>query len=974
VVRPEALKPERWPEVERLYHAALELEPPERAAFLTEACSSDAVLRQEVESLLSFAAPAEKFIETPALEVAAQCQPEVQTRLMVGQQLGSYLLLSLLGAGGMGEVYRARDPRLDREVAIKVLPERLAHDPEALARFRREAKTVAALSHPNILAIHDFGTERDVCFAVMELLEGETLRSRLRRAPLAWREAVEIAAATADGLSAAHAKGIIHRDLKPENVFLTRDGQVKVLDFGIARVRPVSSSSASTVTNTREPGTLMGTAGYMSPEQVRCERLQAASDVFSLGCVLYEMLTGRRAFDGSTVQETMTAVLRDDPPALADTGTKVPLGLEQVIRRCLEKQPEKRYQSARDLAFDLGTLLSETELELRQVAQERTAANARRRSWLVAAVVLGAVLIGIGAVWTLRGRYRTPESPSPSVPFTSYPGHEVQPSFSPDGNQVVFVWNGERQDNPDLYVKLIGGAEKPLRLTSDPAPDLSPAWSPDGRYIAFVRDEAGIAGKSSVLLVPAIGGPERLVTELGAPLKAPAGLTKGHNRIAPFPLLTWVPGGKHLIITDHGSHSEPLGLFVVSLETGEKRRLTSAPAGTIGDAAPAVSPDGRTLIFSRASGLTVSELYRLPLTDALAAAGEPERLTSTQAWNTSPAWLPHGREFIFASGSWHVGPFSLWRMPASTRGAPQRLAAVAENSAWPAISRDKGRLVFSRITSDLNIWRVPLKSGILAGTPERLIASTRDETVPQYSPDGTRIVFTSNRSGVHEVWTSNSDGSDAVQLTFFGAATTGSPHWSPDGKRIVFDSNVEGQFEIYVVDAAGGHPRRLTYDRADDALATFSPDGRFIYFASTRTGSVQVWRMLADGQEPVQITRALGRAPMISRDGKRIWYDKPNAGLWNSPLEGGQEKQILKSVGFLNATVTETGIYFIPRCGGIRCSSIEFFSFATGIVKPVITIGNRLSEGLTISPDGKFLLYTQQDQSGSDLRLVEGFR
>ena len=285
-------------------------------------------------------------------------QPEAQAGSMVGQQLGSYHLLSLLGAGGMGEVYRARDPRLDREVAIKVLPERLAHNREAVARFRREATAVAALSHPNILAIHEFGIDHDVCFAVMELLEGETLRGRLQRAALPWREAVKIAAAIADGLSAAHVKGIIHLDLKPENVFLTRDGQVKVLDFGIAHVRPVPTSSDRTVTNTMEPTTLVGTAGYMSPEQVRGERVEAPSDVFSLGCVLYEMLTGRRAFAGSSAQETMAAVLRDYPPALAETGTTVPLALEQVIRRCLEKQSEERFQSARDLALDLRAMLT----------------------------------------------------------------------------------------------------------------------------------------------------------------------------------------------------------------------------------------------------------------------------------------------------------------------------------------------------------------------------------------------------------------------------------------------------------------------------------------------------------------------------------------------------------------------------------------------------------------------------------------
>ena len=520
-VQPEGRKRDSRHEIERLYYAALEREPSERAAFLAAACGSDEALRREVESLLSFDPLSTDLVETELLDTAARCLPEVRTRSLAGQQLGCYQVLSLVGVGGMGEVYRARDPRLDREVAIKVLPERLAHSPETLARFHREAKAVAALSHPNILAIHDFGTDRGISFAVMELLEGETLRSRLRRAAMPWREAVETAAAVADGLSAAHAKGIIHRDLKPENIFLTQNGQVKVLDFGVAQVRPGAPFPGETPplpAGITEPGRLIGTVGYMSPEQVCGEPVQAASDIFSLGCVLYEMVMGQRAFAGATAQETMAAILRDSPSPHGGTGCKIPAALEQVIQRCLEKRPDERFQSAQDLASELKAMLSE---------DPRGAARRRRRSWLAAGVVLGAVLAFAGGVWFVRGRHSVPDSPSPPVPFTSYPGDEVQTSFSPDGNQVVFVWNGEHQDNPDPYVKLIGGAEKPLRLTSGPVPNLSPAWSPDGRFIAFVRDGIGLAAKSSVLLVPAIGGPERLVTELGAPLMALAGLSKG---------------------------------------------------------------------------------------------------------------------------------------------------------------------------------------------------------------------------------------------------------------------------------------------------------------------------------------------------------------------------------------------------------------------------------------------------------------
>jgi eukaryotic-like serine/threonine-protein kinase len=287
--------------------------------------------------------------------------------ISAGTRLGPYEIVAPLGAGGMGEVYRARDTRLGREVAIKVLPANRAQDPDALARLEREAQAIAALSHPNILAIHDLGTDRGVFFVVTELLEGETLRNRLASAALPWRKAAEIGAAIADGLAGAHLKGVIHRDLKPDNIFITEDGRVKILDFGLARLKPVlaqqDQTSAPTTPPQTEPGILMGTVGYMSPEQARGASADARSDIFSLGCILYEMLTGRRAFSRPTAPETLTAILNEDPPDVSESGKQVPAGLSRLLRRCLEKNREERLQAARDLAFDLRSILSDSEID-----------------------------------------------------------------------------------------------------------------------------------------------------------------------------------------------------------------------------------------------------------------------------------------------------------------------------------------------------------------------------------------------------------------------------------------------------------------------------------------------------------------------------------------------------------------------------------------------------------------------------------
>ncbi len=280
--------------------------------------------------------------------------------LAPGTRLGPYEILSQLGAGGMGEVYRARDSRLERDVAIKVLPAHLAKDPEALARFEREAKAVAALSHPNILAIHDFGHDQGLSYAVTELLEGETIRGRLAESPIPWRKAVEIGVAVAEGLSAAHAKNIIHRDLKPENIFLTSDARVKILDFGLARVGAVFSNTPATADAVTQPGTIMGTVDYMSPEQVRGSVAEATSDIFSLGAVLYEMICGQKAFSRGSAPETMSAILHEEPRQITRSGKSIPLELERVIHHCLEKNPQERFQSARDFAFALKATLTES--------------------------------------------------------------------------------------------------------------------------------------------------------------------------------------------------------------------------------------------------------------------------------------------------------------------------------------------------------------------------------------------------------------------------------------------------------------------------------------------------------------------------------------------------------------------------------------------------------------------------------------
>src|SRR5689334_14126389 len=376
-------------------------------------------------------------------------------------RLGPYELLAMIGAGGMGEVYRARDTRLGREVAVKVLPEALSLDTDRLRRFEQEARAAGMLHHPNILVIYDIGTQNGLPYLVSELLHGETLRQRQKGTALGARKAIDYALQMARGLAAAHQRGLVHRDLKPDNLFLTNDGLLKILDFGLAKLMepadPSEKTSAPTVAVATDPGVVMGTPGYMSPEQVRGQPTDHRTDIFSFGLILYELLSGQRAFQGSA-PEAMTAILNNDPAELPEA---VPPGVRQVVAHCLEKEPSKRFQSARDLSFALSALSQSSGAS--PIAAARPAST-RKWLWLGAAAVLAIAAVG---AWQLK-RLAAPAAPQSVVTVTTYGGYQVDPSLSPDGSQVAFSWGGEKSDNYDIYVKMIGETNA-LRLTTDPA-------------------------------------------------------------------------------------------------------------------------------------------------------------------------------------------------------------------------------------------------------------------------------------------------------------------------------------------------------------------------------------------------------------------------------------------------------------------------------------------------------------------------
>ncbi|HYU35583.1 MAG TPA: DPP IV N-terminal domain-containing protein, partial [Thermoanaerobaculia bacterium] len=653
--------------------------------------------------------------------------------------------------------------------------------------------------------------------------------------------------------------------------------------------------------------------------------------------------------------ETMTAILNADPPPLGEANSRVPAPFERVVRHCLEKRPEDRFQSTRDLVFDLEA-----------VAQAGTAgapswpprrARRVRLAPVAGAVVLGLLAVGgvVGFLFSHRIWKTSRTAPMSVVPLTSLSGLERDPALSPDGNYLAFSWDGGGQD---IYVQLIG-AGTPLRLTTDPAVDQSPAWSPDGRYIAFIRSVT--EGEQGVFIVPALGGPERKLQT---------------GRCPPFRCsLDWSPDGKLLAFSDQTS-ADRFGIFLLSVETLERRRLTGPPEEHQADVRPAFSPDGRGVAFARVGTGTKPSLYVVPV-----EGGEPRRVSLGDVWSGGQlfghTWAPDGRSIVasWAPWVWVTNGASLWKVP-TTGGVPEPVGVGGENASQPSISRRGDRLAFVETHIDTDIWEIGISGSPPRGHPPRkVIASSRRDDAPQLSPDGTKITFESERSGSCEIWMCDRDGANALQLTRLGTHA-GTPRWSPEGRRIAFDSDDD----IYVLEVAGGPPRRLTSEASTDVVPSWSSDRRWIYFGSNRTGGFQVWKVPADGGPAIQVTRNGGFAAFESPDGSRLYYAKYDApGIWTVPVSGGEEQRVhdLPPIGYWGHWgIGRQGLYLVNPEAKPR-PAIELFNLATRRVTRIAEMERQPIQwqgGFSVSRDERSILYCQWEQSGSDIMMVEGFR
>ena len=944
------MDPQLWKQVDALFEQALEQPPEKRKSFVAEASKGNAIVYEEVLSLLDAQSRAAQFMEGSAMSVAVGALAQELTTIasLTGKELGPYTIEKLLGAGGMGEVYLARDTKLDRMVALKILPWHFLADADRIARFRREARALSSLNHPNLITIYEVGEADGLHFIATEFVEGQTLSSL--RAKLSVKELLSIVAQVAQALAAAHQSGVVHRDIKPDNVMVRPDGYVKVLDFGLVKLKETKSGRQDIART--ELGVAMGTLSYMSPEQAAGEPIDHRTDIWSLGVVLYELVTGQKPFTGESRQATINGILSIEPEAPSIVNPNLPAELDQVLLKALEKDRELRYQTASDFRADIRRVLRTIDSSPSSSSSAPTRTGMAkpyplRRLWLVAAVVLiGAASLlvwyftrqkALGPNWTSAARLQ----------LTTQPGTEFYPDIAPDGQN--FVYSSNESGNYDLFVQRVGGKNADPLTPNTPSNEIEPAYSPNGERIAFrsTRQPAGI------YVMERTGENVRLVTE---------------NCHHP----AWSPNGKEIVCSTSGHpipatrNTRPSALWIVDVDTGAKRMLCENDAME-----PSWSPNGYRIAF----WFMPPSAGRSDIATVATDGTGIEVITKDASTNWNPVWSHDGKFLYFASD--RSGDMSFWRVAIDekTGKVEGELEAVSTPSTFNRhlnFSRDGRRMIYVHTDQRANIQAIKFdsKAERVVGDPFWITRGDRLIARPELSPDGTRFVMRVPRRTQDDIAVVNRDGSNWRDLTtdkFFDRY----PRWSPDGKKIVFVSDRSGRYEIWTLDADAAVLCQITFDTSGDTtFPLWSPDGSQILLHTNFVNQILNFNEDWNKQTPQALPMPEGGLRFVawdwSQDGKKLigTISRPPLELAYFSFETNRYETLLSFSG---------APMWLP-------DSTRFLTFAdnkayvsdikTKKVREIFSSSEGELRSVDISPDGTLLYFTVYS-SESDIWLLD---
>jgi eukaryotic-like serine/threonine-protein kinase len=920
------MTPERWQQITSIFNSAIKQRPEDRAAFISKACSGDSDLRNQVGSLIVAHEKDGSFIvDSPSKAMAGLIEEFLENEtveLKAGQTVGSYQITSFISRGGMGEVYLAQDQRLRRKVALKILPSSVMKDADRLRRFEQEARAASALNHPNIITIYEIREADSKLIIATEFVEGETLRKRLRSGALELHDAIHVAVQIADALAAAHKAGIIHRDIKPENVMIRPDGYVKILDFGLVKLTETESTLSSSEVPTRKvltgAGIIIGTVGYMSPEQARGQDVDTRSDIFNLGAVIYEMVAGQRPFVGDTTSDVLAAILKTDPPPLSHLVLAAPVELVRIVTKALRKDREERYQNVKDLLLDLKTLKEDLDFqakldrsvtpnkamdETNPVKPEIRATGAtspptseiksavstitrsisveikRHKIATIVTVLALAALIATGTIALYKSLTRPRPQPTSApqvvnnnqVTFSS--GLDGFPSISPDGKSVAY--SSDQNGSFEIYVKQLGQGGGELQLTNDGKQNFQPSWSPDGQRIAYQSK-----GRGGIWLVSALGGSPRQLTEFGA---KPAWSFNG-SQIA---FQSYAPSE-----INQATALAPCSIWIVSSSGGTPRQVTKPGNPPGGHSSPSWSPDGKRIVFN-SSDYLLNSVWLLEL-----ESGSTKKIVS----GVDPTFGPDGRYIYFVGNG-------LSKIQLSETGDPIGEPTTIEGTGpgiWmrsPSVSADGKQIAYSAMRLVSNLWTIPLSSSNadVTGPPSVFSPDTSQrKNLARFSPDGRRIALNRWRPGSSaDIWVADADGRNLTQLTN-NPATDSQASWFPDGDKIAFMSDRENpnkSFALWSISLSTSKEEKLLQLDEGVQFYDLSPDGNQIAFNYVQNGIINIWvASLKDGQrKQLTFDNDLMGFPCWSPDGKQMAFEKQvgeNAYLMVMPSSGGQITQL----------------------------------------------------------------------------------